>query len=638
MYKHHVNLRPNNIMPSTNNHRVESFLKSLHAIRDPEGGIGEGHDHGNNEQSKEGARSRPRRASMPSLHDSTLTLLDESAPSLLDSSFDDLEMLPRRSDARRKNLEKGDAPYKPLKSREVFTATFEKMMKQSATVSTQISSHPQSRCKSEPRQQLHQRIALAAEFENDYNQQPQDRQLPESTLKPIGAASATSLSNSRTMDGPFDACKFVILNERISGEKKKAHISSQRANKFAKIASVQNNIPGPSNTVKKYSKNDPPPPPPRPPRVNSSTKNIPQSKTHSVSFSTDVCTGTQDESSSDSDTDVKETKLFDKKQHKTNSTPLPPFRNEDSGVSNKKTKMSDGARMTIKSLGKPIRQPKLQKIPPPPPQRRHSASESVRSESPHLNHIGADAFSNQDQAVTPCAPRRHSDKKLTSQQVNSHVPDSNALSDIGDVSKSATKKSTPPKAQQRDQEEENVGFRRDYRLGQPARSPLHIIEEPTKEDALQSISKLENHSFVFVKRSDGKWTYAVLAFRSLESFSKYATTGAEDEKDVVEECMTFVMSDSGASKVIRKKHWAEFVRCVSMEGAPPRKSASGDSTKREEIVIRDFKAETKQESAKGNSYISKKKKSLVPKKVSVPSNFRDDFSAISNVSVVKSSV
>mmetsp|Transcript_19122 Transcript_19122/g.39731 ORF Transcript_19122/g.39731 Transcript_19122/m.39731 type:complete len:609 (-) Transcript_19122:347-2173(-) len=608
-------------MPSANNNRVESFLKSLHAILDPDGGIGEGQDHGNNEPSKEGAHSRPRRESMPSLHDSTPTLLDESSPSLFDSSFDDLEMIPRRSDARRKSLKKGVAPYKPLKSREVFTATFEKLMKQSATVTTQVAS----------RRKSHRQIALAAEFDNDFKPQHRERQLPESILKPIGMALVSSLSHSRTMDGPLHAYEVAIPKKRHSGEKKKAHVSPQKAKKVAKIACVRDNIPGTSNTLKKYSKNDPPPPPPRPPRIHSSTKNIPPFKTHSVSFSPDVYTDTQDVSSSDSDTDVKETKLFDKIPHKTNSTPLPPFRIEDSFFSKNQTKMSDGAKMTLKALGKPI--------PPPPPRRRHSASESVCSESPHLNHIGLDAFSNRDQAATPRAPRRHSDKKAPSQHVNGRDPDSIPTKNNDDVSKAATKKDTPPKAQQRDQEEENVGFRRDYRLGQSARSPLHIIEEPTKENALQSISKLETHSFVFVKRSDGKWTYAVLAFRSLESFSKNSTTEDEDGKGVVEECMTFVMSDSGASKVIRKKHWAEFVRCVSMEGAPPRKSASGDgAATRGEILVHDLKVEMKQANAQGTSSISKKKKSLVPKKVSVPSNFRDDFSVISNVSVVKPSV
>eukprot|EP00585_Thalassiosira_rotula_P013959 CAMPEP_0196184580 /NCGR_PEP_ID=MMETSP0911-20130528/34230_1 /TAXON_ID=49265 /ORGANISM="Thalassiosira rotula, Strain GSO102" /LENGTH=161 /DNA_ID=CAMNT_0041454799 /DNA_START=33 /DNA_END=515 /DNA_ORIENTATION=- len=83
--------------------------------------------------------------------------------------------------------------------------------------------------------------------------------------------------------------------------------------------------------------------------------------------------------------------------------------------------------------------------------------------------------------------------------------------------------------------------------------------EPTSEQATRAVTSLKTHDFAFVKRSDGSFSFAILAYRSTKPLK-----GAEDTS-ATEECMNFVMSDNGATKTVREKHWSEFVRLVSVE-------------------------------------------------------------------------
>ncbi|KAL3786555.1 hypothetical protein HJC23_006805 [Cyclotella cryptica] len=97
--------------------------------------------------------------------------------------------------------------------------------------------------------------------------------------------------------------------------------------------------------------------------------------------------------------------------------------------------------------------------------------------------------------------------------------------------------------------------RKDYSLGEVARSNSHMIIESCPQKALHRASKLKNHDFAFVKRMDGSWTYAILAYRSF-------VDGNTDSSD---ECMMFVMNEKGSTKTIKRRQWAEFVRCVVKE-------------------------------------------------------------------------
>lgn len=98
------------------------------------------------------------------------------------------------------------------------------------------------------------------------------------------------------------------------------------------------------------------------------------------------------------------------------------------------------------------------------------------------------------------------------------------------------------------------GFCKDYALGEALRSPAHTIQR-----GLAAIDSLKKHDFAFVKRSDGSFSYAIVAFRSFEPASR----GAWDE-----ECMTFVVSAAGSIKTVRKRHWAESVRMVAPSSLP----------------------------------------------------------------------
>ncbi len=84
--------------------------------------------------------------------------------------------------------------------------------------------------------------------------------------------------------------------------------------------------------------------------------------------------------------------------------------------------------------------------------------------------------------------------------------------------------------------------------------------EPVLDHASQAVDSLKTHNFAFVKRSDGSFSSVILAYRSMEP-----TTGASNGE--MEECMTFAVSEGGSMKMVRKRHWNEYVRLVSMEGS-----------------------------------------------------------------------
>eukprot|EP00956_Cyclotella_meneghiniana_P001365 scaffold1462_cov64-Cyclotella_meneghiniana.AAC.6 len=66
----------------------------------------------------------------------------------------------------------------------------------------------------------------------------------------------------------------------------------------------------------------------------------------------------------------------------------------------------------------------------------------------------------------------------------------------------------------------------------------------------QSVYQLKNFDFAFVERSNGSWTYAMLAHQS---------RGSSYE----EEQMVFVLDEKGSSKVIDEKDWARFICCLA---------------------------------------------------------------------------
>lgn len=119
----------------------------------------------------------------------------------------------------------------------------------------------------------------------------------------------------------------------------------------------------------------------------------------------------------------------------------------------------------------------------------------------------------------------------------------------------------------------HFGFRKDYNLGDKARSLSHINHN------IDDITSLKTFDFAFVKRGDGSWTYAILA--------------ASDEGH-----MFFVLNNKGSTKCIKRQYWNDFIRCVEVE-------VTGSSSRRIDNAAR------------------------VPRRISIARTFQDEFSVIS---------
>lgn len=78
-----------------------------------------------------------------------------------------------------------------------------------------------------------------------------------------------------------------------------------------------------------------------------------------------------------------------------------------------------------------------------------------------------------------------------------------------------------------------------------------MIVEPSSDRATRAASSLREHDFAFVRRSEGSFSYAIVAYRST------ADVGGRDEK-----CLTFVLSRRGETKTVCERHWGACVRLV----------------------------------------------------------------------------
>ena len=102
------------------------------------------------------------------------------------------------------------------------------------------------------------------------------------------------------------------------------------------------------------------------------------------------------------------------------------------------------------------------------------------------------------------------------------------------------------------------GFRRDYQLGDVLRSPADAVLEPTEAQAFCAVSSLKDHDLAFVKRSDGSFSYAILAYRSTELIRRGSGRA-------MVECMNFVTSADGATKKVAQGNWSKYVRLPAQE-------------------------------------------------------------------------
>lgn len=78
-------------------------------------------------------------------------------------------------------------------------------------------------------------------------------------------------------------------------------------------------------------------------------------------------------------------------------------------------------------------------------------------------------------------------------------------------------------------------------IGDTANTPQEMIQASPK---LAEIERLQIHDFAFIRRSNGMWTYAIIA--------------NQDEYHIL-----FVADTKGSIKKLLRKHWADFVRLVN---------------------------------------------------------------------------
>lgn len=71
-----------------------------------------------------------------------------------------------------------------------------------------------------------------------------------------------------------------------------------------------------------------------------------------------------------------------------------------------------------------------------------------------------------------------------------------------------------------------------------------IMESSCDSIALRMINSLQIHDFVFILRSDGRWTYAIIADKQNDS-------------------IRFVVDADGCTKTLSKKHWSNSIRLVN---------------------------------------------------------------------------
>jgi len=110
------------------------------------------------------------------------------------------------------------------------------------------------------------------------------------------------------------------------------------------------------------------------------------------------------------------------------------------------------------------------------------------------------------------------------------------------------------------------GLRADYFLGEAIRSRSDMISMPTHELATCAAASLKVHDFAFVGRSDGSFTYAVLAYRRRLprlGAGGDATTGSP------EDCLTFVVCERGYTKTIPRRFWHDAVRLARVPPTRP---------------------------------------------------------------------
>ncbi|KAL3800178.1 hypothetical protein HJC23_001099 [Cyclotella cryptica] len=209
-------------------------------------------------------------------------------------------------------------------------------------------------------------------------------------------------------------------------------------------------------------------------------------------------------------------------------------------------------RNSVSSIGSS----KTGRAPKEPPGRtvEHSSSEFVQRKKADKQKLARD---------TP-HPQRRVSNSSSHDQVN--VP-STSGSDRRD-------KEVPPfpSSQAFDRQNSNrrpTKSKQRYSLGDVASTPKHMIIHRSNTEAIHSASLLKQYEQAFLKRSNGLWTVAILADRSLQPVKRdsshwYSEWEIDSTTMELEESMLFVINEHGATKTVQRKHWGKFVRRMNI--------------------------------------------------------------------------
>lgn len=102
-----------------------------------------------------------------------------------------------------------------------------------------------------------------------------------------------------------------------------------------------------------------------------------------------------------------------------------------------------------------------------------------------------------------------------------------------------------------------------YRLGEVARTPSHMVIHRSNERAIQSVTMLKKFDQAFIKRSNGLWTCSIFVERALQPTNAYYWHTEDEINEAtmeLEESMLFIIDEDGATKIVRRKHFAAYIR------------------------------------------------------------------------------
>lgn len=104
---------------------------------------------------------------------------------------------------------------------------------------------------------------------------------------------------------------------------------------------------------------------------------------------------------------------------------------------------------------------------------------------------------------------------------------------------------------------QNNEFKETYTLGDTLRFPAHASNDPSSNHRPSECGHpLQVGDFAFVKRSDGSYSYSILAGRLFEPVK-----GAS-KRSSPRELMVFLIDDRGSTKTVRQSRLSECVRLV----------------------------------------------------------------------------